>query len=102
MASAYVVADPAVRFHRSQRLIRRGDRAADVDTAAGILDDDDVEAFVPGIFCRITNTEIERETRDEDAVEPAFPQVSGKTCVGFASSRELARKTTKACQLNAS
>ena len=54
----------------------RGHRAVEIDAAAGVLDDGDLEPRLAGILRREADAEVEREAGDEDGVLLAFTQIS--------------------------
>src|SRR4051794_6033499 len=64
-------------------LMGRGHRAVEIDAAAGVLDDGDLEPRLAGILRREADAEVEREAGDEDGVQLAFAQISeqaGRRC----------------------
>src|SRR3954469_15857008 len=60
----------------AKTLMGRGHRAVEIDAAAGVLDDGDLEPGLAGIVRREANAEVEREAGDEDGVQLAFAQIS--------------------------
>src|SRR6516165_11023228 len=56
----------------------RGDRTVKVDAAAGVLDDDHLEAEAAGVLGRPAHAEIEGEAGEENAGEAALAQVPGE------------------------
>src|SRR5580658_3936565 len=66
------------RADRGERLVRRGDRAVDIDAAAGVLDHDRREAAAVGILGRVADAEVEGEAGEEDAGEATLPQIRGQ------------------------
>src|SRR4051794_21365484 len=57
-------------------LMGRGHRAVEIDAAAGVLDDGDLEPRLAGILCREADAEVEREANDEDHLQFALAQIS--------------------------
>src|SRR5689334_21788568 len=56
----------------------RVDRAVHVDAAAGVLDDDCLQALAASVFRRVTHAKIERETGEEHAPQPALAQITSE------------------------
>lgn len=56
--------------------MRRLEAAAAIDCAAGVFDDDRVEAEMPRILGRPAHAEIERQTGNEDPLDIALAKIS--------------------------
>src|SRR5262249_3962420 len=54
----------------------RGHGAVEIDAAAGVLHDGDLEAGLAGILSREADAEVEGETRDEHGLQFAFAQIA--------------------------
>src|SRR3954447_23327685 len=57
-------------------LMGRGHRAVEIDAAAGVLDDGELEPRLAGILRREADAEVEREANDEDRLQFALAQIS--------------------------
>src|SRR5262249_57311591 len=57
---------------------RGGHRPANIDAAASLLDDHRLKTATIGILRRVAHANVQRQTGEEDALETALAQVSGK------------------------
>ena len=58
-------------------------RTIDVNTAAGVLDDDHLKAVPTRILGGVTHAEIKSQARQYDALKFAVSQITGQTGHGF-------------------
>src|SRR5262249_51464656 len=58
---------------------RRRQRAADIDGAAGVLDDGHGKVLSPRVLGRVADTEGQSEPRDKNSRETARPEITGQS-----------------------
>src|SRR6266576_883859 len=59
-----------------EALMRRRQRAPDIDGATGVLDDGHGKVLSPRVLGRVADAEVEREPGDKDARETALAQIT--------------------------